>query len=426
MASGPLHGVQVLEFTQVIAGPICGSNLSDLGADVIKVEPLDGDATRRNGSVVPTESKGFQALNRGKRGIALNLQDPRGPDVIHTLVRGTDVVITNYRPGVPERLGIDYDTLSRIRPDLIYWHGTGFGERGPEALRAGSDVAAQAYSGLMAGDEKVDEWDAPVRITCAPFADYMTGVAAAMGISAALHHRSLTGEGQRLDSSLLQSALYMQAPYVMREPVTDAVVRDPMIEEIEQLRREGRSYGDLLAARDRYSRFGGAFTIFYGGYQAKDGTLVLGALTKANRDGARRVLGIEDEESDDPDYDANAPDSRSKAERWKAVVRDTMLTRTVDEWLSAFDGVGVPVSAVQFPEELADDPQVEALGLMAHVVHDVTGPQRLVGPIVNFARSPSAVHRAAPALGADTDDVLGEAGLDSKEVAGLREGGIIR
>ena len=143
-APGPLEGVRVLEFTQIVAGPVAGVNLSDLGADVIKVEPPEGEPTRRGLAVVPNEGKGFQALNRGKRSLAIDMQDERAQALMQRLVVGSDVVLNNYRLGVAERLGIDYETLREVKPDLIYWQNTGFGEGGPEAYRAGSDVVAQA------------------------------------------------------------------------------------------------------------------------------------------------------------------------------------------------------------------------------------------------------------------------------------------
>ena len=160
-AHGPLHGIRVLEFSQIVAGPVAGLNLADLGADVIKVEPPAGDSHRNVGSVVPNESKMFQGNNRGKRGIVLDLHEPRAQEVVHRMAPEIDVVVINHRPGVAQRLSIDYETLREFRPDLIYLQLTGFGEEGPEAGRAGSDIVAQSYSGLMVTDGKREEDGAP-------------------------------------------------------------------------------------------------------------------------------------------------------------------------------------------------------------------------------------------------------------------------
>jgi crotonobetainyl-CoA:carnitine CoA-transferase CaiB-like acyl-CoA transferase len=425
MASGPLNGIRVLEFSQIVAAPTCGMHLSDLGADVVKVEPPEGEQTRNTAAVVPKEGKGYQALNRGKRSLVVDMHDPRGQALIQRIIPNFDVVLVNYRLGVAERMGIDYDTLRQYRPDLIYWQNTGFGEAGPEAYRAGSDIVAQAYSGLMALDAKVTEDGAPDLISSA-IADILSGVGAAMGISAALYHRSLTGEGQRLSTSLLRTALIIMGGSVMREPVHDAVVRDPMMAEVEKVKANGGSYSDILEARKRMQSLRTSFRLYYGGYKAKDGGVVLGALTKANRDGMRKVLGIYGEEhSDDPDYDSYDPENQKKAEKWKQHLREKFLTRTVDEWVKAFDEAGVPVAPVNFPEEMADDSQVIADGMIHELVHSVTGPQRVVSPLVLMSKTPPGPQRAAPALGEHSLEVLREHGVPDDEVAELCNAGVL-
>ena len=157
MASGPLDGVRVLEFTQIIAGPLSCQLLADLGADVVKIEPPHGEPWRLNAQFVPLESKTFQGLNRGKRSLAIDLGHPDARDVIYKLIPEIDVVVINYRPDVPEKLGIDYETLRSIRPDLIYADNTAFGREGPWANRPGYDIVVQAASGLMAGLSKLDD-----------------------------------------------------------------------------------------------------------------------------------------------------------------------------------------------------------------------------------------------------------------------------
>ena len=321
MTAGPLAGIRVLEFSLIVAGPACGINLSDLGADVIKVEPPGGEPIRQSGAVVPNESKAFQAYNRGKRGIIVDLADPRGLDVIYRLVPQIDVVTNNYRPGVAERLGIDYETLARLRPDLIYLAASGFGASGPASSLAGSDIVAQAYSGLMAGNAKVDEHGAPETISASPVSDYGTALGSAMGICAALFHRERTGEGQLIQSSLLRSALFLQANAVMREPVTDAVTTQPMLREVRDVRARRGTYAEIVALRQLARKLRASMRIFYGGYRARDGGLVLGALTPATRDSIRRILGLKGERSDDPDFDATDPENQAGVEQWLTKVR---------------------------------------------------------------------------------------------------------
>ena len=421
---GPLAGVRVLEFSQIVAAPVAGVNLSDLGADVIKVEPMGGEATRYLGTVYPPEGKGYQALNRGKRGLIIDLQDPRGTAAIHEIVKDIDVVLINYRLGVAERLKIDYDSLRQIRPNIIYWQNTGFGEDGPEAYRAGSDIVAQAYSGLMALDGKMTPDGAPDLIA-SPVADIMSGFAAAMGICAALYHRALTGEGQRLTTSLLRTSMFMMAGSVMREPVHDSVLRDKMLESVDAVRAGGGSYDEILAARNGQSGLRIAFRLYYGGYRAQNGGVVLGALTKTNRDAMRKVLGVEDEDSDRDGYDGYDPENQRIAEEWKVKFREIFLTKSVEEWVRLLDEAGVPVAPVHLPEEMSDDPQVVADGMIWEMEHSVTGPQRVMGPAVVMSGTPTRVQRSAPALGEHSSEVLVEAGLSAESVAELIEAGVV-
>jgi crotonobetainyl-CoA:carnitine CoA-transferase CaiB-like acyl-CoA transferase len=423
-APGPLAGIRVLEFSQIVATPVCGVNLSDLGAEVIKVEPPGGEQTRRSGGLIQDESKGFQALNRGKRSLVVDLQDERGRVLIHRLIPDIDVVTINYRLGVADRLDIDYETLRGIRPDLIYWQNTGFGEGGPEAGRAGSDIVAQAYSGLMVTDGKTDDDGAPELIST-PIADITSGVVAAMGICAALYHRAQTGEGQYIGTSLLRTGLALQSGSVMREPVTDAVLRDQFMASIDGVRDNGGSYDEILATRRSHLTARVAFRNYYGGYRAKEGAVVLGALTKANRDAMRAVLGVEGDGSDQPGYDARDPENVARAWELKAWLRQRFLTRTATEWVADLDAAGAPVAPVHLPEELADDPQVAADEMIWDLEHTVTGPQRVVGPWLTMSQSPTRAYRPAPALGEHSADLLHEAGLPHSEVEKLRAEGVI-
>jgi crotonobetainyl-CoA:carnitine CoA-transferase CaiB-like acyl-CoA transferase len=195
---------------------------------------------------------------------------------------------------------------------------------------------------------------------------------------------------------------------------------------MEQVRSDGGSYDAILDVRQQLRRLRAAFRLFYGGYRTEDGAIVLGALTKANRDGMRRVLGIEDEASDDPDYDAREPENIAEAERLLEVLRAKMLARSTAQWVADFDAAGVPVTAVQLPEEMADDPQVLADGMMWELEHEITGPQLVPGPIFTMSKTPTVASRAAPVLGSDNDALLGRAGYDADEIVALREAGVVK
>jgi crotonobetainyl-CoA:carnitine CoA-transferase CaiB-like acyl-CoA transferase len=425
-AAGALAGIRILEFSQIVAAPFGGVVLSDYGADVVKVEPLEGESYRASGAIVPGEGKRFQSLNRGKRSFAVDLQTAEGQALIHRIIPQFDAVLINYRPGVPERLHIDYDTLKAIHPGIIYASITGFGEKGPLAGKGATDLAAGAYTGLIAGDEKIGDDDAPEQMTPA-ISDYVTGLICAMSITAALYHRRETGKGQRIDASLLNSALAIQDFYVMRQDLTDAVLRDPMIARLQQMRREGANFGELVRARRDYRWAGaGPPRLYYAGYNAKDGALVLGCLTKPTRAGARKVLAMHHETTDDENFDLTNPEHQARVTAWKEEIARKMRTRTVAEWVADFEAEGVPAAPVQFPEEMADDPQVVAMEVMVEFDHPVTGHQQVVGPMVRMSETPTRASGPAPALAAHTVEVLLECGLTAEEAEGLRARGIIR
>ena len=421
---GPLAGIKVFEVTQIVAGPFTGQNLADLGADVVKCEPPEGEGMRVLGAFMPGESKSFHSLNRGKRSLVLDLANPAAQEAVHRMIPNFDVFVINSRPGVPARLRVDYDTLSRLRPDLIYMENSGYGTRGPSSSRSGSDIVAQAFSGLMAGDAKVDEFGAPQLITATAPGDYTAGLAGAMGVCAALFHRQRTGEGQYIATSLLSSALALQGGSVGKLPVFDAIATDVAMAQLREARGRGASYAEQLQAKgDMFRMMGNAFRLYYRGYNVKDGAIILGALTPANRQQMRRVLGVEDDPSSDPTFNAldpvNVPVIEALFERIKAV----MLTRTMDEWVALFDQEGAPVSKVNFPEEMADDPQVQAMGYMLELEHPLTGPERMPGPLVEMAKTPTGSGRTSPPLGAHTDEILRENGLSEQDIEALRAAG---
>ena len=424
-AKGALDGVRVLACTQIVAGPFTGVVLSDFGAEVVKLEPPEGEGYRNSGAVVPLEGKRFQSLNRGQKSLAIDLSKPEGRDAIHRIISSFDVIVINYRPGVPERIGLGYEELSAIHPGLIYCSITGFGETGPWASKGATDLVASAYSGLVAGDDKLTEDGEPTQLTPA-VSDYVTGLACAASINAALYHRQQTGKGQRIDGALLRSALAIQDFYVMRQPVTDSVLRDPMVEKVNAARAAGATYEEVLRIRREYRWAGaGPPRLYYNGYNCADGQIVLGCLTKATRNGARRVLGMTHDQTDDAGFDPWDPDNIAKVKQWKREVQATMRAKSVAHWIEAFGAEGVPIAPVQIPEELSDDEHVNALGVMVDFEHPVTGPQRVVGPMTNMSLTPTRASRPAPALGEHTAETLRKGGMSDAEIEALQASGVV-
>ncbi len=422
---GPLDGIKVLELTQIIAGPYCGVALADLGAEVVKLESPVGDASRRIAQFAPGESKAFHGLNRGKRGLVIDLAQAEGRSVAHRLIPQFDVFVTNVRPGVSERIGMDYETLRQLRPDLIYFDVTGFGDRGPSAHRAGSDAMVQAYSGLVAGDLKVRPDGAPEQITATAPSDYIAALGGAMGVCAALYHREKTGEGQRISGTLLGAGLALQTPWAGDVPVSDAILIEPLRQMMSELRESGASYAEMIEARRSRPNQGKAFRIYYSAYPVKDGAIVLGALTPQNRDQVRTALEITDDPTDDDDFNAIGPEADTIVARVEAQIRSKLAIGTMAEWIATLDAEGAPASPVNWLEDMADDPQVIAMNLMPLIDHPSTGPERQVGPLISMSKTETGTNRSAPPLDSETDAILREHGFNDVEIVGLREAGAI-
>ncbi len=427
MASGPLNGIRVLEFGQIIAAPLSCVLLSDLGAEVVKVEPTFGEPWRLNAQFFPFESKSFHGLNRGKQSLAMDITRTEAQTAIHRLVPSFDVVVINYRPDVAERLCIDYETLRRLRPDLIYVDSTAFGRHGEMAMRPGYDIVVQALSGLMSSDSKTDVRGNPTTAFPA-VADTTTGYAIAMGAIAALYHRAMTGQGQKVETSLLINALTIQTGVSARDfanvPAGDAV-RDRASATIAAEREKGTHYKDILTARDNAMGASQPGNIYYRGFVTADGAIAVGALSASLRSKVRTVLGVE-HTRDEPGYDATDPAQQSYDNQLILDVEAMIRAKPSAYWEAAFAAGGVPVSSVQFINELIDHPQVVANDYAIEVTHDLTGPERLAAPIWRMSETPPQAQGASPPLGRDTDSVLASAGYSLNEIEDLRAQGVVR
>jgi crotonobetainyl-CoA:carnitine CoA-transferase CaiB-like acyl-CoA transferase len=425
-ASGPLSGVRVLAFTQIVAGPFAGVVLSDFGAEVVKVEPTTGEYYRNVAAVVPDHGKRWQSLNRGQKSLSVDLQNPKGAELIRRIIKGFDAVVINFRPGVAERLGIGYEALSEINPKLIYCSITGFGPVGPWANEAATDYVATAFSGLVAGDGKTDDDGVPVGMVPS-VADYLTGLASAGAISAALFSRDKTGLGQKIDASLLNSSLSIQDSFVMREPASDSVYRDPMMARVKEAFAGGMPYKEVLADRVKYrQQSAGLPRLYYCAYQTADGAIMLGCLTPKTRNAARLGLDMQHERTDDASFDPEDPKYHEQVDEWKKEITERVREHGTEHWLRRLREVGCPVAPVQFPEELSEHEQVKALGAMVSLEHPVTGPQEVVGPIVNFSKTKASVQGPSPLIGQHTEQLLLHGGLTRQEIDDLLEENIVR
>ena len=425
--AGPLAGTRVLEFSQIIAAPFAGMLLADMGAEVVKVESPRGDRTRNSGSVAPGTSKRFQWLNRGKRSLVLDLGRPEARALVHErLLPRFGVVINNYRPGVARALGVDYGAVAARRPDAIYARVTGFGAAGPLAGEPAIDLIVQAYSGMMADEGRLDAEGAPIGAQAVWAADLIAGLAAALGVTAAIRHRERTGEGQLVDASLLRGAMAAIGSSVMREPVSDAVFAAPAYERVRALIDGGADFGAVAEAwgeGNPLRQLGAVRRLYQSVYMAQDGPIALGATSPAHRAAIRAVLGTRDEGGDGPDFDPLDPAALADAEALRRELAAVIRTRPAAGWLAAFRAAGVPVAPMLFAPQLAGDPQ--AAPLFAELDDPVTGVQRQLGAVFEMSATPVGAAGPAPPLGRHGAEVLREAGVGPAELAALRASGAV-
>jgi crotonobetainyl-CoA:carnitine CoA-transferase CaiB-like acyl-CoA transferase len=385
----------VLDLSRVLAGPYCTQLLADLGATVWKLEPPGGDDTRRWGPPFAAgESAYFLSVNRNKKGLAVDLKDPRGRALVVRLAERADVLVENFKTGDLNRYGLDYPTLSAGNPRLVYASITGFGQTGPRAQEPGYDAAVQALSGLMAMTGEPGR--APVKVGVA-WVDVLTGVHAAAGILAAVHERERSGLGRHLDLSLLDvtlAALVNQAQSALLTGQAPA--------------RLGSSHPNIVP---------------YQAFPTADGDLTVAV----GNDGQFRrlcgALGL-DEVAEDPRFASNELRVRNRAEL-VPVVAAAFGEKPRASWLGLLRDAGVPAAPVNtLPEALAD-PQVEARGVVGEVDHPLAGPLRMV--LSPFGPAASARRRPPPLLGQHTREVLtSELNIPLGEIEELERDGVLK
>lgn len=414
---GPLDGIKIVEFTQIIAAPFGGMLLGDMGAEIIKIEPIEGEPWRLHTEFLPKESKTFIGLNRGKKSLPLDLQSQEGLEIAQKLVADADVVIINARPDVPKKLGIDYETLSQVNPKLIYCDNTAFGRQGPHGNRPGYDLIIQAMSGLLAADNKVVD-GVPQQVTATAVADYTTGVAIAWGVSAALFSRERTGKGQKIDTTLLSTSLLIQGGFMEVEE-HGKQEKDELVETLGALRQAGLPYQSLLDQQQMFSPFNTAFRIYYTTYQTANDVIAIACLSNRLRKKAADAIGVVDPRFLEG-YDPEDPSIASAIESLSEEMKSIILTKTGEEWLSIFDAAGVPAGPVRFIQELINDEQVIANDMVVEVNHSLAGKIRMAGPMIQMSETPLAVQSASPALGEHTNEIMLNLGYSEGEIADLK------
>jgi crotonobetainyl-CoA:carnitine CoA-transferase CaiB-like acyl-CoA transferase len=389
--------MRVIELAHIMAGPVCGLMLADMGAEVIKVEKLEGDDTRR--TVPPAldgESAAYMMMNRGKRGLSLDLKMPEGVAVLRRLLANADALIENYRAGTMERLGLGYEALRQDFPGLVYCSLSGFGRTGPYADRAGFDLVAQGMSGLMS---VTGEGPGRPPMKCGPpVTDITAGILAAMGVLAAYTRRLKTGQGQVVDTSLFEAGIthtYWQSAIAMAT---------------------GTAPGPMGSAHPLNAP--------YEAFETSDGWITVGAANQTNWLRMLKAVGMESL-SDDPRFAQNRDRMANRLEL-AATLAPAFRERSSTQWLARLESEGVPAGPVLDVNAMHRDPQTLAREMVVEVDHARVGPMKTLGLPVKFSETPGRVHGPAPLLGQHSRAILAEAGYDAAAIDDLIARGIVR
>lgn len=394
--SSPLEGIKILDLTRALAGPFCTMILGDLGGDVIKVEPIDGDMMRQWGPFDRSESVYYLTGNRNKRGLAVDFRSAEGMDLIRSLIKDCDVVVENFKPGAMESMGLSYETLAELNPRLVYASITGFGRDGPVADQPGFDQIAQGYSGLMSVTGSPQS--GPTRVGVA-IGDQTTGMWAAIGILSALAHREKTGRGHRVDTSLMASLVGL-------------------------LSVQGQRY---LSLGETPGLAGNNHPVVSpcGVFQTQDGPLNIAANTHNMWVSLCKLLDLSELETD-PRFIDNASRAVHR-EALRELIEERLSRHGKQHWTRLFNQAGVPAGPINNMPEVFSDPQVLHCQLVEEVAHPTLGALKMVGSPLQFdLQKGQSIKRAPPLLGEHTADILQEFGWASDQIEALEKRGVVK
>jgi crotonobetainyl-CoA:carnitine CoA-transferase CaiB-like acyl-CoA transferase len=394
--AGPLEGIRVVELAQIMAGPTCGMLLADMGAEVIKVEKIPGGDDTRSYSEpsIGGESAAFMMLNRNKRGVAVNLKTPGGLEVVKKLLANADVVTENYRLGTLEKLGLGYEVLRELNPRLVYCAVSGYGRTGPYADKGGFDLIAQGFSGLMSITGEPGREPAKAG---SPIADINAGILAALGIVAALVSRAETGQGQMVETSLMEAAIqqtYWQSAIFLAT---------------------GRNPGPTGSSH--------ILTAPYQAFPTRDGWINVGGANQSNWERIATVLGLSSLVQD-PRFRTNA-DRMAHKEELAGIIAERTKVLSSAEWIDAFEDAGVPAGPINRIGDMLADPQVKARDMVVEVEHPTAGRVKALGLPIKFSVTPGRVKRAAPRFGEHTREILESLGYSAADIERLAAEGAI-
>jgi formyl-CoA transferase len=392
-ASTALARLRILDFSRVRAGPTCVRQFADFGADVIKIESPPGvDPNEAMGG--PRHGPDMQNLHRNKRALTLNLKLPQAREVLERLVKTADVVVENYRPDVKYRLGIDYESLSKINPRIVLASISGFGQDGPYVKRPGFDQIAQGMSGLMSVTGIPGQ--GPVR-TGAAIADLTAGLYAAIGVMIALLEREVSGKGQWVQSSLLQAGIslldFQAARFLMEGDVPPQV---------------GNDHPTSMPTS---------------AYKTKDGHINVAASGEGMWTSLCKTIGREDLLAA-PEFKGGKKRAENRA-KLNSILNESLARKTGAEWIEILNKAGIPCGPIYKVDEVFADPQVRHLGAATPVEHPKLGRKEILANAAVLSRTPAKVVAPTPEIGEHTDEVLKELNYNAAQIAKLREGGVV-
>ncbi len=413
--TGLLDGLKVVELAQNLAVPYCGRLLAGLGADVVKVEPPSGDAMRHVARLSGPESKAFAVINPGKRAIAVDLGHPEARVVIDGLFAWADIALVAFKPDDLVRYGIDWDTARAVNPRLIHLTSSALGPEGPDAADPGYDGLVQGRSGLGWLMNR-SNGSAP-QSTRPAINDASTGMISLAAVLVALRHRDQTGEGQRVDTSLLGTAMGLATPIAGRF-ADDGESLAELDEELAALRMAGVGFDEQRAHYDRrVEPAGGAFLLYFRHYRTADGLVSVAGISPGLVARFHQITGLrapEVRDTDDPDF-----------RRLVTEAEELFASRTTAEWIADLRAGGYPCGPYNLPHEAIDDPQVRANDYMIDLEHPTIGTYSTSGMPMRFEKGTASVPGPSPGLGQHTRSMLAEIGLDEATTDRLVGGGIV-
>ncbi len=413
----PFDGIRVVEFGQFVAVPFAAQLLSEGGAEVIKIEALEGDPTRRLAQLAPMESRIYLSRNRGKRSLPLHLRHPQSSTIIEALLSRADVALMNFRPGLAEQFGLDADTLREKHPRLVIATVTPFGRYGPDAGLAGMDIVVQARSGLMVANGRQENGRPlsgdPVS------ADYMAAMSLAFGIASALYRRTMTGKGGEVHASLMQAAMTLNNNQMLRVESADGPIHDESRQLLSELRARGASYDEQRSAQPS-ARARTMADIYFRTYTTADGWLAVACGSRKLRAAFIEAIGLNDPHAGDEVKDADY------YPRLQQAAEQRLSERTTSEWETVLARAGVPASRVLLPFEILDDPQVAANDMLYDLDHPQLGHVRILAPPVALDRDGFQQPPATKPFASETREILSELGFEQAQIDEFVQAGLTR